>query len=109
LDPVANIPSTKLQLVKDDQEFEWRTIQDWIPKDHEKPMPYNTMGMIGFDFDTKFVDAQFESDDGPYKYPFLAILQHLWPSKWKDHLCHLNAHITTECDEKRMEDQQHFW
>jgi hypothetical protein len=61
-DPVASIPSTKLQLVKDDRVFEWTTIQDWIPKDHEQPKPYKDHGIVGFNFQQMLETKQFESN-----------------------------------------------
>ncbi|KAL3913371.1 MAG: hypothetical protein SGARI_000690, partial [Bacillariaceae sp.] len=90
-----NVPSTGLGIVKDKREFKWKVVRDSIA---DNPVvDYQQHGVVGFDFAAKFESSKFQSEDSPgYDYPFLSLLQHLWPGNWRTHLLRLNTAIEND-------------
>ena len=90
------VPSSHLALIKAQRKFVWRLVKDSVP---DNPLHHNTHhGVIGFDFGKKFEPTKFESEDDrvPYDFPFLGLLQHLWPGTWQQQLLRLNTAIDNQ-------------
>ena len=87
------MPSSKLKRIKDSRVFTWQVVDDTSPE--RPPTPYAINGVAGFDFASKFAPDQLEMPEGDplYGYPFLSLLEHLWPGNWRSQLRNLNAHI----------------
>lgn len=89
------VESTKLKRLRDKRVFEWKIVSDSSPD--RPPTPFQEHGVIGFDFN-EFEPAKIHLDEGDphYNFPFLRLLEHLWPGNWRDHLHNLNCHIERE-------------
>ena len=87
------LPSSKLKRVKDERVFVWKAVEDSIPE--RPPAPFANSGVAGFDFATKFAPDKISLAEGDplYDFPFLSLLEHLWPGRWRSHLRNLNSHI----------------
>jgi hypothetical protein len=91
-------------------------VLDWTPTPYvwnivEKSEPnkvaekYRDVGLIGFDFDE--FDAEKSAKKSPtYRYPYLRLLQKLWPGDWRMQLRQLNERLdflNKESREKALE------
>ena len=99
------IPSTGIKIIRDDRVFKWKVRDESYP---ENPVqPFNEHGVVGFKF-TGFDEAKLKlkqtddeklrikKDRTEHHYPFLRLLQHLWPGDWRAQLRNLNVHIDTQ-------------
>jgi len=94
--PAKKVPSTRLKLVRDKRTFIWQIAADVVP---DNPvLPFSSHGVVGFNFRDKFAATKFETNEGDYDFPFLSLLQHLWPGDWRQHLHRLNTAIADNND-----------
>jgi hypothetical protein len=74
--------------------YVWKLVVDSEPEDGTQPEEYNDgIGLCDFDFSEAFKPPT--GDDG-YAYPYLKLLQKMWPGDWKQHLRQLNIKATAE-------------
>jgi hypothetical protein len=76
------------------EQYEWKLVADSEPAaDNETPVEYDDgIGLSGLDF----LDMFKAIPDGEgYTFPYLKLLQQLWPGDWKQQLRQLNGKISS--------------
>jgi hypothetical protein len=74
------LPSSRLKLVQDNSEYVWTIAKDSSPEQNKAVTEYRDIGLMGIDF-KDFSDTSSSNKD--YDYPYLRLLQTLWPGKFK--------------------------
>lgn len=75
------IPSSTLQILKDKRVFKWTVVKDSHPT---RPLePFLEHGVVGVDYEKLFSKESLDVHNANYGYPFLKLLIHLWPGKFK--------------------------
>lgn len=70
--------------------YVWRLIEKSEPI---KPIQeYGMCGLIGFDFED-ISGANVEMSNERYDFPYLKLLQKLWPGNWQQQLAQMNQWI----------------
>ncbi|GAX26777.1 hypothetical protein FisN_9Lu068 [Fistulifera solaris] len=87
---VKFVKSTELICVKDDRVFEWTYVDDVFPIN--PVLPFRETGVVGYNF-AAFKKENLDTTKDDYGFPFLTLLQHLWPGDWLKHLNKLNTHL----------------
>ena len=94
-----NIKSQRLKRVDEDlilgKEYKWRLVRESNPELGKEVVEYNDIGLAGFDF-KKFAEDSIKSKKDGYNFPFLKLLQTLWPGDWCQQLNRLNLYIETD-------------
>lgn len=54
---------------------------------------YEDIGLAGFDFDKFSAENLSKKAEDGYDYPFLKLIQEIWPGDWRKQLAQLNAEI----------------
>ena len=83
-DKIEEHTSRDLKLLKDDRIFKWTAVRDSHPDD--SVTPFKQHGVVGFDFGKLFTEESTNKNNGNYQYPYLQLLKHLWPGKFKNNL-----------------------
>jgi hypothetical protein len=95
LEPEAMRPQ-RLALVaqSEAQAYIWTLVEDSEPElANPTPEEYiDGIGLVGFDFDAAFKDHSNKE----YSYPYLKLLQKMWPGDWKQQQRQLNIKIAAE-------------
>jgi hypothetical protein len=74
------LSSSRLKLVQDNSEYVWTIVKDSSPEQNKAVTEYRDIGLMGIDF-KDFSDTWSSNED--YDYPYLRLLQTLWPGKFK--------------------------
>jgi hypothetical protein len=84
----------QIQLVErsEAQNYEWTLVVNSSPDEATAPVEYDDIGLAGFNFPESFKP----STGGAYEYPYLKLLQKMWPGDWKAQLRQLNLRVTAE-------------
>jgi hypothetical protein len=75
------LPSSRLKLVRDNSEYVWSIVKDSSPEQNKAVTEYRDIGLMGIHFGEDFSDTTSSNVD--YDYPYLRLLQTLWPGKFK--------------------------
>jgi hypothetical protein len=75
------LPSSRLKLVQDNSEYVWTIVKDSSPEQNKVVTEYRDIGLMGIHFGEEFSDTSSNNKD--YDYPYLRLLQTLWPGKFK--------------------------
>jgi hypothetical protein len=75
------LPSSRLKLVQDNSEYVWTIVKDSSPEQNKAVTEYRDIGLMGIHFGEDFSDTSSSNKD--YDYPYLRLLQTLWPGKFK--------------------------
>ncbi len=75
------LPSSRLKLVRDNSEYVWSIVKDSSPEQNKVVTEYRDIGLMGIHFGEDFSDTSSSNED--YDYPYLRLLQTLWPGKFK--------------------------
>jgi hypothetical protein len=76
----AQLSSSRLKLVQDNSEYVWTIVKDSSPEQNKAVTEYRDIGLMGIHF-KDFSDTSPSNED--YDYPYLNLLQTLWPGKFK--------------------------
>lgn len=90
------LKSTQLKVCDDSQAvdavYTWRIVDDVVPEAESISKEYDDIGLIGFDFH-KFDFERVSTDNPQYEFPYLELLQYLWPGDWRSQLRQMNKAI----------------
>jgi hypothetical protein len=75
------LPSARLKLVHNNSEYVWTIVKDSSPEQNKAVTEYRDTGLTGIHFGEEFSDTSASNED--YGYPYLRLLQTLWPGKFK--------------------------
>jgi hypothetical protein len=86
----------KLSLVdRNEASYVWKLVEDSEPNEGTAPLEYEDgIGLSGFNFAEAF--KPHSHDLQAYDFPFLRLLQKMWPGDWKQQLRQLNLKATAE-------------
>ena len=94
----SNIKSQRLKRINDTsigKKYVWRLVRESNPEPGKEVAEYNNVGLAGFDFKL-FAEDSIKSKKDGYSFPFLKLLQTLWPGDWCRQLDRLNCYIETD-------------
>ncbi|CAB9530215.1 unknown protein [Seminavis robusta] len=82
--------------------YTWKIVEDSEPDDETEIQEYDVVGLCGFDF-KQFSDEVVEEtiDTADYAYPYLKLLQTLWPGDVKRQLEMINKQVDVENEERK--------
>jgi hypothetical protein len=91
----------KLRLLQqsEGQEYRWILVEDSEPTEEDHaPVEYTDgIGLCGFNFIEAFAPPpSAEGYNEAYAYPYLKLLQKMWPGEWQQQLRQLNIKIAAE-------------
>jgi hypothetical protein len=72
--------SSRLKLVQDNSEYVWTIVKDSSPEQNKAVTEYRDIGLMGIHFRKSFSNTSPSNED--YDYPYLNLLQTLWPGKF---------------------------
>ncbi|GAX16789.1 hypothetical protein FisN_UnNu081 [Fistulifera solaris] len=103
---VKFVKSTELILIKDERVFEWVYTDDVYPIN--PVLPFRQSGVLDFDF-SAFKKEKLDTKTKSYDFPFLRLLQHLWPGDWRKQLESLNAYLGEHKEKVRLLTCKEWW
>jgi hypothetical protein len=83
--------SFHLKLVQDNSEYVWSIVKDSSPEQNKAVTEYRDIGLLGIHFGD-FSDTSLSNTD--YDYPYLRLLQTLWPGKFKQLQVQYKGNVT---------------
>jgi hypothetical protein len=89
----------KLMLVTQNaEEYVWDLVEDSEPEPETVPGEYSDgIGLCGFDFTEAFAARPVAPGSNKvYEYPYLKLLQKMWPGDWRHQLRQLNIKVAAE-------------
>ena len=101
-----NIRSQRLKRANKDgvshgPSYIWRLVEESHPEQGKEIIEYTNIGLAGFDFERKFSEESIKSKKKDYNFPFLELLQTLWPGEWRQQLERLNSFVEHNYNKNR--------
>ncbi|CAB9527834.1 unknown protein [Seminavis robusta] len=103
---LVQMSSHGLTQVWEAEPYVWKIVEDSEP-DSEEMEDYDTIGLVGFDF-TRFSEQKIEEtiDTLAYEYPFMKLLQYMWPGNPKEQVVLMNKAIDVENEDRKKKKRQ---
>jgi hypothetical protein len=86
--------------INENEAYEWTIVQGFHPE--ESLEEYTELGLIGFDF-AQFAKECLSLKNTHYGFPFLKLLQKLWPGDWRMQLKQMNSRIQLDNERKKRD------
>ena len=77
-------------------------VEESIPEPGKEVIEYTNIGLAGLDFERCFSEESIKSKNKDYDFPFLKLLQALWPGEWRQQLDRLNSYIENDYNKNRV-------